>query len=754
MTSHSPFKAARYSLAGILIFSVLSGCAGSKVPPPGAITPPPLPEEAVTIQEESISALRTLDEILGPIDFDPDTVLAGRFDTGRMWTFDAPPLDYFAEAYGFRPDAEWLKHAQLGALRFGGGCSASFVSSDGLVFTNHHCGRDYVTQVSQEGEHLLENGFYAATLEEERMVEGLFVDQLVEITDVTGRIHGAMDAAADDATKTAAAQQEIEQIRTEFNEKNGLINQVVELFNGGRYSVYTYRRYEDVRLVMAPELDIGYFGGDPDNFTYPRYNLDCSFFRVYDEDGNPLDTSEFYFKWSNGGPKKGEPVFVLGNPGSTTRLNTVSQLAYSRDFDNPAILNLLRSRMKAVRAFLDSNPDFPNWEEMDNQYFGLSNSEKAYSGIQRGLQNAWMMARKADWEESFRQAVLNDPELSERYGDPWTEIAEARYSTEPFGNIVWAFRFGNWMSSAHLSKGFLLEQYRYMLSVGMSADSEPVQNLAAQILTPIQVHPDLERGMLEAQLGDFLLLLGPDDSITSALLGMRQPASAAETLLSQTALGDTTEVKRLIEGAPGSIETSSDPMISAFKGSMERLVQMQMVMSQANVKEQAARARLARAVYDVYGTSIPPDATFTLRIADGIVTNYPYNGTVAPVWTTFYGLYDRWASHGKVDPWELPERWQNPPGEFDLDTPLNFVATCDIIGGNSGSPVVNRNLEVVGVAFDGNIESLPGEFIYLPELNRCISVHSEGILEAIRDLFGFKGLADELSSGALPPSGR
>lgn len=743
----------RFLLAGALAVTLVVGCAGT-TPPPPPVTPPPPTTEPAPVEIEPVPRIRTLADILGPVSFDPDTVKAGRFDTGRMWLFEAPPLEWYAEAYGFRPDEEWFAHAHLGALRSNGGeCSASFVSPHGLMFTNHHCARDYVTQVSLEGENLLEDGFYAATLAEERRVEGFFTDQMVEITDVTARVHAAMDAVESPVEKATARQQEIQAIRDEFNERNGMVNEVVELFNGGRYSVYTFKRYDDVRLVMAPELDIGYFGGDPDNFTYPRYNLDISFWRVY-EDGKPVDSSEFYFKWSVSGPRLGEPVFVIGNPGSTSRLNTVAQLASNRDYNNPYILNLLRTRMKVLRQFLDTHPDIPDWEEQNNYYFNLSNAEKAYSGRQRGLLDPWMLARKADWEESFRQTVLRDPELKERYGDPWQEIAEARFAQEPYGNMQFAFASGGGLRSAYLHKGFLLQQYRLMLSQGLAADSEQAQGLVGMIMEPIDGYPELEKGNLEAQLAEIQWLLGPDDEYVKTLLGMRQPEAAAQHILTTSVLGDTTEVRSLLEGAPESIEISTDPILAAMKDVFVRLLPMQMALQQQTMKENDAMARLARAVYDVYGTSIPPDATSSLRIQDGVVTGYPYNGTVAPGWTTFYGLYDRWASHGKKDPWELPERWLNPPADFDLDTPLNFVSTCDIIGGNSGSPLLNRDLEVVGIAFDGNIESLPGEFIFLPELNRCVSVHSAGIFEVISDLFGYKGLADELKTGVLPPAGR
>jgi len=271
------------------------------------------------------------------------------------------------------------------------------------------------------------------------------------------------------------------------------------------------------------------------------------------------------------------------------------------------------------------------------------------------------------------------------------------------------------------------------------------------IEAPIEGYPELEQAMLAAQLSDLHRFYPADDPLVSGLLGFRGPAGAAEFLAGGTILNQPEEVATLLEGAPASIVNSTDPIIQGLDGIMMRLVQMQGAVQQHLGQEDAAISRLARAVFDVYGFSIPPDATSSLRIQDGVVTGYPYNGTIAPVATTFYGLYDRWASHGKVDPWALPERWQNPPEEFDLDTPINFVSTCDIIGGNSGSPVLNRDLEVVGIAFDGNIESLPGSFIFLPDLNRCVSVHSAGIFEVISDLFGYRPLAVELETGSLPP---
>ncbi len=746
-----------YPLVGAFML-LLFGCAGSsQMEQPASIEPPPPAEATAPVIEEEIpQTLHTLEEILGPISFDPDTVRAGRFDTGRMWLFEAPPIDWFAEAYGFTPDEAWFAKARSASLRNNGGeCSSSFVSPNGLIFTNHHCGRSYVTQVTREGENLLEEGFYAPTLAEERPIEGFFIDQIVDIIDVSARVHAAMDAVENPAAKQQARDNEIEAIQTEFDAQNGMVNEIVELFNGGRYSVYTFKRYTDVRLVMAPELEIGYFGGDPDNFTYPRYNLDITFMRVY-EDGEPVDSSGFYYPWSIEGAEAGDPVFVVGNPGNTSRLSTVAQLAHFRDYQYAYTLHMLETRMKALRTFLDEHPDLPDWEVQNNFWFNISNGEKSFRGRMEGLLDPWTLARKAAWEEEFRRAVVNDPVLFEQYGDPWTEIGEAYFDLEPYAADLYVHRYtniGDRLSSVLLGRAFLLQQYRFLAEQGMAASNENMQDLRQQILAESTRHPDYERAMLAAQLSDLQRFLGEEDPLVRALLGMRTCDAAAGDLINRTVMNDRAALEAMLDGAPGVIASTSDPIVQGLDGLLPRLIRMQMASDVAFGREADAVARLARAVYDVYGDSIPPDATSSLRIQDGVVTGYPYNGTRAPVYTTFYGLYDRWASNGKVYPWALPERWQNPPPEFDLDTPLNFVSTCDIIGGNSGSPVLNTELEIVGIAFDGNIESLPGDYIFLPEINRCVSVHSAGVFEAIRDLFGYTTLAAELQNGTPPPDG-
>ncbi|MFN3694063.1 MAG: S46 family peptidase, partial [Ignavibacterium sp.] len=352
-----------------------------------------------------------------------DTVKAGPFDTGKMWTFEYPPIDYFEKEYGFRPSKEWFDHVRMSALRFANYCSASFVSEDGLVMTNHHCARQSVTQVTRDGEDLHANGFIAESLEDERPVPGLYVDQLVLIKDVTDEVMAAVDLAKTDEERVQLEDDIIKTIEDREAKATGLEIAVTKLYNGGKYSLYGYKRYKDVRLVFAPEDQLGFFGGDPDNFTYPRYNLDCSFFRVYDENGQPLKT-EHFFKWSPAGAEAGEAVFVVGNPGNTDRLNTVAQLEFMRDIQYPRTLELLSSLIDLYKNMLKENPE--RKLQLQDMIFSFENSQKAFNGILKGLRDPILMKRKVDFEETFKSKVKSNPDLNKKYGDLWDKIANIR----------------------------------------------------------------------------------------------------------------------------------------------------------------------------------------------------------------------------------------------------------------------------------------------------------------------------------------
>lgn len=545
-----------------------------------------------------------------------DTVKAQKFDNGKMWTFDFPPLDYFQSEYGFRPTQDWLDNVRMSALRFADYCSASFVSEDGLVMTNHHCGRESVSQVEKEGENLPKEGFLAMKIEDERKVPGLFVDQLIKIIDVTKEVQSAIDKGKDIEEKDEFKYNKTQEIENRYKEGTNIVCQVVTLYNGGVYSAYIYKRYNDVRLVFAPEDNAGFFGGDPDNFTYPRYTFDCTFFRVYDESGNPLKVTN-YFKWSSNGATPGEPIFVVGNPGSTSRLLTVAQLEFKRDVTDPLILNYINNFVDSLRAIITANPD--KEKELNNELFNYTNSQKVFKGTLKGLNDGVLMARKKDFEKNFVQAVKSNDKLKAKYGNIWDDISA------------------------------LVKQKREIYEKNKN--------------------------------GDFRTLYRK--------------------------------------------------------------------LQELGTKEEYYNQILGRAIYDVYGTKIPPDATFTLRISDGVIKSYNYNGTMAPPNTTFYGMLDRYYSFDKKYPWEVHNRWLNAPADFDFGTPLNFISTNDIIGGNSGSPMINKNAEIVGLIFDGNIESMPGEFIYSNDVPTTVSVDSRGLIEAINDMYNLKRIGSELVNGKI-----
>ncbi len=686
-----------------------------------------------------------------------DTVKAGQFDNGKMWTFDYPPIDYFKKTYNFTPSSDWFEKARLSALRLPG-CSASFVSEDGLVMTNHHCARGALDAVNREGENLPETGFYARTLEEERKVPNLYADQLVLIEDVTDEVQKAFESGKTDEEKVANRDRKIREIQERYykeykarNPKDSMVFSVVTFYNGGKYSLYGYKRYTDVRLVYAPETMVAYFGGDPDNFTYPRYDLDVAFFRVY-EDGKPLKT-ENYFPFSKTGVKEGDLVFVIGNPGRTSRLLTVSQLEFFRDVSYPYTLSLLDNLVRIYTDFLAKYPE--KKLKYQTRLFSFSNSQKAYTGRLAGLRDPYLMARKRDFERKFKEAVLSNPTLKSKYGNIWDEIEKYQVEKAKLFNELQAYNFAGTGRSVYFRIASDLVEYAEQMKLpeNQRAEAYKGERLKATKarIFPSEIEPELEKSILIYQLNYMKSVFGEKNQAFNSLLKGKSPEQAVDDLLKATILTDKEKVTALLDGDPNAILNSSDPFISFVVKTRDRAKEIRDKYNQISSKESAKLQLLGRAIFDVYGTSIPPDATFTLRIADGVVKSYEYNGTIAPPITTFYGLYDRYYSFKDTErkDWDLPERWKNPPASFDLSTPLNFVATNDIIGGNSGSPVVNMNLEVVGLIFDGNIESLPGDFIYVDEKNRAVAVHVQGIIEALRHIYNADRLVDELENGKI-----
>jgi len=664
-----------------------------------------------------------------------------RPEFGTMWTFDAPPLDYWRRTYNFAPDQKWLDHVRLASVRLPN-CSASFVSSRGLVMTNHHCGRDCTAASSPADSNYIQTGFAAATLTDEKKCAGLYVDQLQSIQDVTSRVRAAItgNTPAEQAAQRTGV---ITQIQTECNQQTQLTCQVVTLYQGGMYSVYRYRRFNDVRLVMAPEGDIAFFGGDPDNFTYPRYDLDLTLLRVY-ENGQPYAPTD-YLKWSPAGAIENELVFVVGNPGSTGRLNTISQMEFLRDIGYPASLAAYK-RALAIYAEL-ARTDTSAARRYQNDVFGVANSQKAVTGYRVGLLDTLSMAKKRAFERELRARIAADPKLQAQYGGTWDAIAAAQRELATFNPQLRYTGFG----SGSTLLPFAAQIVRIASESGKpdSARLAPyrgqgITTMTANLSRKVPIDTAFERLAIAAQLRAAQSELGPNDPFVKLALAGRTPEATAAALVRGTRVADPAFRTSLLQGGAAAVAASTDPMIVLARGidPLNRAVTARANALNAIIATNSEK--IGQALFSAYGTALPPDATFTLRISDGVVKSFPSNGTIAPYKTTFYGLYDRSASFDDKDPFKLPKRWVERKGNLDMATPFNFVSTNDIIGGNSGSPVINRNAEVVGLVFDSNIEGISNRFIFSTDVGRTVSVHSRGITEALRKMYDGSRIADEI----------
>jgi hypothetical protein len=663
-----------------------------------------------------------------------------RKEFGTMWTFDAPPLEYWRSTYGFAPDQAWLDNVRLASVRLPN-CSSSIVSPRGLVLTNHHCARSCITSASPRDTNYIDVGFVASSVAEERRCQGLYVDQLQSIEDVTTHIRAASRAA------TASAQAErrmraIDSIQSACQKGTGLQCQVVMLYQGGMYSLYRYKRFDDVRLVMAPEEGVAFFGGDPDNFTYPRYDLDISLLRIY-ENGQPL-AARNHLRWSSQGAQEGDVVFVTGNPGSTGRLLTMAQMEYLRDVVYPENLAAYARQLEVWREVTRNDPE--RARRYDNTIFSLSNSEKAVTGYRSGLVDPALMAKKRAFEREFRARIAKDPKLRAQYGGAWDAIAAAQRELATFDK---AWRYRSFAGSQLLSMAGQLVRIPAQAALPDSARlpeyrGDAIERIKRQLTAATPIDTQVETRLLAAQLAAAKRALPANDPFLQAVLAGRTPEAAARALIGGTALTDPAARKALLDGGASAVAASTDPLIVAAR----RIDPLQRMLAtrarRLNALIAAEAERLGQAIFAAYGTSLPPDATFTLRISDGVVKGYPYNGTLAPYRTSFHGLYGRSAEFEGKPPFSLPPRWLARADSLDLTAPLDFVSTNDIIGGNSGSPVINRNAEVVGVIFDSNIEGLPNRFVFTDEVARSVSVHSRGITEALRRVYGAGWLIEEL----------
>ncbi len=655
-----------------------------------------------------------------------------------MWTFDAPPLEYWHARYGFTPDSAWLNRVRLASVRIPG-CSASLVSSNGLVMTNHHCARACITAASPPDTNYQRNGFVARSPREEKKCPNMYADQLRAIDDVTDRVRSRVSGRTPVA-QVAQRDSIIAEIQDQCSA--GETCQVVSLYQGGRYSLYRYRRFTDVRLVMAPEEAAAFFGGDPDNFTYPRFDLDLTLFRIYENDAphQPLE----HLAWSKEGARDGDLVFVVGNPGSTGRLLTYAQLEYLRDVEYPGLIASFARTVTVLQEY--TGDDEERKRRFENQLFTAQNSFKAVTGYQRGLLDSTLMAKKRAFERDFRARIARDPTLRARYGGAWDAIARAKTEQRSFAREARWYGFGG--SQLLAFAGALVR----LPAESARPDSlrlpayrgRGLEVLRAQVAADAPIDKAVETLTLASYLAAARRELPPADPYLAALLAGRSPEVAAEALIAGTRLHEAGVRRALLDGRAAAVRASDDPLVGVARrvAPLSRPVAMRTAELEAAVAANAGR--IGEAIFAAYGTALPPDATFTLRISDGTVKGYPYNGTVAPFKTSFAGLYARSAEFDDRPPWQLPERWKAARDRLDPATPYNFVTTNDIIGGNSGSPMVDRDGAVVGLVFDGNIEQLPNRFVYDDKVARSVGVHSKAITQALRDVYLAAWLADEL----------
>lgn len=660
-----------------------------------------------------------------------------------MWTLDNPPTAQLKTKYGFTATPEWLDRLRLAAVRFNDGGSGSFVSPRGLVLTNHHVARGQLQKLSSKEKDYVANGFLATRLEDEIPCPDLELNVLISIEEVTTRVTAAVQPGMSEKEAKEARKAAIAAIEKESLAATGLRSDVVTLYAGGEYWLYRSKKYTDVRLVFAPEEQIAFFGGDPDNFTYPRWNLDMTLFRVY-ENGRPI-ASPAYLKWNPAGAGDGELVFVLGHPGSTNRLHTLAQLEAQRDVIYPDTLKMMKRMLSVCESYAARGSE--QHRQALGIIFGLQNGIKARTGELEGLRNPAIMGKKAADEADFRHRVESNPVWQKQFGSAWEDIKKSQAKAMTRHAELTHARLGG-RTLPRLAQTIV----RYVVEVGKPdgerleefRDSQ-LESLRLRMFSPAPVYPEMEEVLLADALLQSLETLGRDHPFVKLALAGKSPDEVAREAVRGTALADPAFRRQLVEGGRAAVEASSDPLIVLARRVDPYLRDLRRWEEEniASVLE-AAQEKLARARFAVYGKSLPPDATFTLRLSYGVIRGYPYNGTQAPPWTTLYGLYDRAASFAFRPPFHLPPRWQRPPAGVDLATPVNFVSTNDIIGGNSGSPVVNRAGEIVGLIFDGNIESLVGRFVYDDATNRAVSVHTAFMSAALAKVYGAEALVQEL----------
>ena len=657
-----------------------------------------------------------------------------------MWLFNDLPVEQLKDKYGFEPTAAWSEHLMKSAVRFNVGGSASFISSNGLVLTNHHVGSDTLYKLSTKENDYYRDGFLAKSFGEELKAPDLELNQLVNIVDVTDRVNKAVPASMSAADAAVARRAAIEAIEKSANDETGLRCNVVTLYGGGRYHLYQFKKYTDVRLVWSPEAAIAFFGGDADNFEYPRFNLDACIFRVYENDKPAV--IEHFLKWSKNGPANDELTFVCGNPGNTSRIYTVAALKHLRDVRLPFTMDFIRRREVLLQQFgLEGKEQA---RRAKDGLFGFQNSRKARNGMLQGLQDPAVMAAKESAESQLLAKIKSSPELK-KYADAWDTIAAVEHER-----------------AALLGKGVTINTQLVVIAqqlVQMAAeDQKPSperleefqdagrESLEQQLFSTAPIYLDLEKVITADMIARMVEQRGGDDPVCQQILAGKSPIDRAAELIDGSKLADPEFRKQLAKGGSAGIQSSTDPLIQLAVLMDEYVRADRKVNDALDERERQAYAKIAEATFATQGTSTYPDATFSLRLAFGPVKGFTQNGLEIPAWTTIGGAFEHEKANAGQTDFDLPKSWHaaKESGKLDLKTPFNFVNTADIIGGNSGSPVVNKDLELVGLIFDGNIQSLTADYLYDDRQSRAVSVHSEAIRHALRNVYAAAALADQL----------
>jgi peptidase S46-like protein len=676
------------------------------------------------------------------------TIPVAALDEG-MWTFNNVPRTDIKQKYGFEVTDDWLKKVQLASVRFNNGGSGSFVSPNGLVLTNYHIVEDIVGELSTAEKDYAKEGFVARTRTDELKAPNLELNVLMSIEDVTDRVNGAVKSGMSTAEANTARRAEIGVIEKESTTATGLRSDVVTLYQGGQYNLYRYKKYTDVRLVFVPEFQAAFFGGDPDNFNFPRFNIDMALVRVYEND-EPVKV-ENYFKWSKTGAKEGELVFVTGHPGSTSRLNTVAHLESLRESSIPLLIRMLESRRGMLKSYMAQGEE--QTRRAQNELNSIENALKVYKGQLAGLKDVKLMAKKRAAEQDLRNSVEADARKKQEYGTAWEAIAKAHKDLAAYQRDR---RF------LDLTSGFNTPLFGYARTlVRLAEENEKPEDkrlseyatvrrpqLEAALYSTAPFYDDFEKLKLANSLAFLQSEYGANSDMATRILKGKTPEARAAELLEGTKLKDVEYRKQLAAGGQKAIDDSNDPFIELAKSiDKEARAVRKRYDEEVVAVERVNYAKVARALFEQQGTSLYPDATFTLRLSYGAVKGYQENGKWVPPFTTLGGLYERSKKFHHAFPYNLPPRWNSKRAAVNPRTPFNFVSTNDSIGGNSGSPTINKNRELVGLIFDGNIQSLVGNFDYDESVNRSISVDVRGMLEVLRKVFGANEVADELLKG-------